>query len=296
MYSTLKWQKSLNGSDLLQVLFGDRQWKGRQGGLNSSVHVCVCPSSDDTQTFTPYKIKCHVSQRYLFFFPPLTFSLSLTLLVSVYLSPAHPPLREHWSWVGPVLSLCTERKPGAKTQMVSKYLKKTGCSSLTGTVWWEKKSMKTGKSHTKRRGVCVWKKFLLHCTWCFSNIWNHLEPQDRNTMWQSEQKQSRMTEKRGDFACLVNMHSVKKRKRWEKQHFFFPPPVTENMLKNTAFTKHEAWTFVSGRSSSSEERKGCLALENNWSKLNHFIDWTPNVVVSGSTKAPWVIVYSWKRR
>lgn len=86
-----------------------------------------------------------------------------------------------------------------------------------------KKSMKSGKSHTKRRGVCVWKKFLLHCTWCFSNIWNHLEPQDRNTMWQSEQKQSRMTEKRGDFACLVNMHSVKKRKRWEKQHFFFHP-------------------------------------------------------------------------
>lgn len=33
--------KSLNGSNFLQVLFGDKQWKGRQGGLNSSIHMCM---------------------------------------------------------------------------------------------------------------------------------------------------------------------------------------------------------------------------------------------------------------
>lgn len=62
--------------------------KGRQGGLNASIHVlyvCVCPSPDNTQTFTPYELKLHVSQRFFFF--ALTFALSLTLLVSVYHRP-----------------------------------------------------------------------------------------------------------------------------------------------------------------------------------------------------------------
>lgn len=51
------------------------------------------------------------------------------------------------------------------------------------------------------RGVCVRKSVKLHlvvnCTNLVSNIWNHLEPHDRNTEWQSEQQQSRMTEKQG---------------------------------------------------------------------------------------------------
>lgn len=120
---------SLNGNDLLRALFWWQAVKGRQGGLNASIHVlyvCVSPSPDNTQTFTPYELKLRVSQRCFFFCTSVCIKLNFTCVCLP--SPSHSLLKEHWSWVGPVSSLCIVRKPGAKAQMVSKYLKKTGCS------------------------------------------------------------------------------------------------------------------------------------------------------------------------
>ncbi len=58
------------------------------------MNVCAHPSPDNTQTFTPKNLMPHLSKISSFF--ALTFALSLTSLVSVYLHPLNP-LKEHWS-------------------------------------------------------------------------------------------------------------------------------------------------------------------------------------------------------
>lgn len=41
LYVQIQISNNLNGNDLLQQLFGDKQLKGPQSGLNASIHVCV---------------------------------------------------------------------------------------------------------------------------------------------------------------------------------------------------------------------------------------------------------------
>lgn len=44
LYVQIQISNNLNGNDLLQQLFGDKQLKGPQSGLNASIHVCVSTS------------------------------------------------------------------------------------------------------------------------------------------------------------------------------------------------------------------------------------------------------------
>lgn len=99
------------------------RWTQRQ----YSCVVCVCVSiSWQYSDFHTLRIKTPCLSKIFFFCTYVCIKLNFTCVCLP--SPSHSLLKEHWSWVGPVLSLCIVRKPGAKAQMVSKYLKKTGCS------------------------------------------------------------------------------------------------------------------------------------------------------------------------
>lgn len=104
---------SLNGNDLLQELFGDRQLKGHQSGLNSSIHICLCPPPDNTQAFLGLKIP-NLLKISVF---TLAFAFVLTLTrVCLPLRPHRSGSEEHWIGVHPVCPFVhSEEKQGAKS-------------------------------------------------------------------------------------------------------------------------------------------------------------------------------------
>lgn len=123
LYRTLKWQKaSMEVTFCKCCLVTSSEREDKED--STPVFTCVCSSFDSSWTFTPYKIKRHVPQRYLLFYCTYI-CIKLNFTYVCLLSPSHSLLIEHWSWVSPVSSLCAVRKPGANIQMVSKYLKNT---------------------------------------------------------------------------------------------------------------------------------------------------------------------------
>lgn len=154
----------------------------------------------------------------------LTFALSLTLLVSVSLRPL--ALR-YQKTLELSLFLCTAKKLGAKTQMVAQYLRKTRCSELIMMVAW--KLQHPTRSEEGKQETCTLVELLRLCYTAPNPSQTSetiSEPRDRNT---NMSKNRAEWQKSSDIARLVNMHSrVKKKKLF-----------TTDMLKNSAFTKHE---------------------------------------------------------
>lgn len=100
----------------------------KQGGLNSRVHVCVQLQTILRHSHLTKEKACLSLVPFLFFFFCTFSNFNFTCMCLP--SPSPVLVKERWSCISLVWSLCTVRKPKAWTQMFPEYLKKTECTLL----------------------------------------------------------------------------------------------------------------------------------------------------------------------
>ena len=141
------------------MLFGDRQWKGRQGGLNSSIHVYVCVCASISWQYSDF----HTLQNKMSLLSIISFNFFFCTYVCIKLNftcvclppPSHSLLKEHWSWVSPVFILVHREETRGKNTNGSQILEKDRVQLHDGVV---------KKKHMKRGRVCLTKRKPPHFT------------------------------------------------------------------------------------------------------------------------------------
>lgn len=125
--------------------------------------------------------------------------------------------------------------------------------------------------------------FVLRCTEC-----KHLKPffeappRQKRRVTKVKQKTRAEWQEKKQGLLLVNMHSENRKSVRKKKKEAFVSQKT--CVKNSAFTKHEARTFVSGRKQQLWGQKRILVTFSS----SYFADWTLHITVFGSIKPPWL--------